>query len=77
MAVGNDGQADQVYAGTDGARGDSVRLDWLWTSTEQYRTSGVAWGDVDGDGDPDLAISRGATGQTGFTSTITSNRPIS
>ncbi len=64
MAVGNDGQADQVYANS--TRGDSVRLDWLWTSTEQYRTSGVAWGDVDGDGDPDLAISQRGNGANGI-----------
>jgi hypothetical protein len=33
-------------------------LIWRWKSQESAQTTGVAWGDVDGDGDLELAISR-------------------
>jgi len=65
LAVGNDGESDQVYTNQGSAPG-SPRLLWLWTSAEAYRTSGVAWGDRDSDGDLDLAISQAGGGQNGF-----------
>jgi len=48
LAVGNDGERDQVYANlsTPGA----PRLDWAWTSQEISQTTSVAWGDKDRDG---------------------------
>jgi uncharacterized repeat protein (TIGR01451 family) len=65
LAVGNYGEQDQVYGNLSSAPG-LPRLAWLWTSNEAYNTTGVAWGDVDGDGDPDLAISQEGGGVDGF-----------
>ncbi len=66
LAVGNDGQPDQVYVNYSSIPG-SPQLLWNWTSEAAYRTSGVAWGDADNDGDLDLAISQSsASGQNGF-----------
>jgi uncharacterized repeat protein (TIGR01451 family) len=65
LAVGNEGQSDQVYTNQDSEPG-SPRLLWLWTSEEHLRTSGIAWGDRDDDGDLDLAVSQLGAGQNGF-----------
>jgi uncharacterized repeat protein (TIGR01451 family) len=65
LAIGNDGQPDKVYANLGSRPGSTPQLYWLWASAESNRTTGVAWGDRDDDGDQDLAISRKGTGQNG------------
>ncbi len=63
LAVGNDSQKDQVYANVGQAGAPKLLL--LWESAESYKTTGVAWGDKDNDGDLDLAISQESGGQNG------------
>ncbi|MBN1656880.1 MAG: tandem-95 repeat protein, partial [Anaerolineae bacterium] len=65
LAVGNDGEPDQVYENLNSKPGAAPRLYLLWASSESNQTGGVAWGDVDGDGDLDLAVSGRANGQSG------------
>jgi hypothetical protein len=66
LAVGNYGQRDQVYANL-GSTTTQVKLSWLWEADVTYNTTGVAWGDYDGDGDLDLAISKeGGSQPNGF-----------
>ncbi|MGB5047726.1 MAG: FG-GAP-like repeat-containing protein [Caldilineaceae bacterium] len=64
LAVGNDGEADQVYVNRrdPSIPTSSVQLAWLWSSSTAQRTTGVAWGDVDNDGDLDLATSQAGGG---------------
>nr|WP_255603797.1 FG-GAP-like repeat-containing protein [Oscillochloris sp. ZM17-4] len=51
LAVGNDGQPNQIY------RNDKGALTLAWTDpVTDTSTYSVAWGDVDGDGDLDLAV---------------------
>lgn len=50
IATSAEGAAETVY-GYDGEG-----LTMLWSSPEVRNTQGVAWGDYDGDGDPDLAV---------------------
>ena len=52
LALGNDRQPNRMYL-NDGGRLSSAPA---WASSEIARTLSVAWGDVDGDGDQDLAV---------------------
>ena len=65
LAAGHDGEPDIVYANLGSAPG-MPQLHPLWVSEERYETTGVAWGDRDGDGDLDLAISQKGAGQSGI-----------
>jgi hypothetical protein len=64
LAVGNDGQPDQIYENLLAESGEA-NLVWRWASNESNLTTGVAWGDIDNDGDLDLAVSQGGGGQNG------------
>jgi uncharacterized repeat protein (TIGR01451 family) len=63
LAVGNANQPDQVYANLSAPNAPQLVL--VWQSAEANATTGVAWGDVDGDGDLDLAISQDGSGKNG------------
>ena len=65
LAVGNHGEADQIYVNSGSTSGAPQFL-WLWSSAEKLDTTGVAWGDKDGDGDLDLAISQDGTALNGI-----------
>ncbi|MBN1484555.1 MAG: VCBS repeat-containing protein, partial [Chloroflexia bacterium] len=61
LAVGNtDGQPNRLYRSDGVVQGRPV-LALAWSSAEHDYTTGIAWGDVDGDGDLDLAV--GNSGQ--------------
>ncbi|MBX0331189.1 VCBS repeat-containing protein [Oscillochloris sp. ZM17-4] len=53
LAIGNSGNAGQLYRNTNGA----LALDSAaWQATAGSQARSIAWGDVDGDGDLDLAL---------------------
>jgi uncharacterized repeat protein (TIGR01451 family) len=57
LAVGRANAPDVVYANL-GSEPGRPRLVEIWRSSEPHTTTGIAWGDRDGDGDLDLAVSR-------------------
>jgi uncharacterized repeat protein (TIGR01451 family) len=63
LAVGKDGEPDVVYANLGSAPG-APQLVALWNSAEVSATTGVAWGDLDNDGDLDLAASHQSGGRS-------------
>ncbi len=63
LAVGNENQADLVYANQSSSSQD--RFVWVWQSTETGNTTDLAWGDVDNDGDLDLAVSSQSSSSSG------------
>ena len=65
LAVGNHGEADQIYVNSGSSSGAPQFL-WLWSSAETLDTTGIAWGDKDGDGDLDLAISQDGAALNGI-----------
>jgi hypothetical protein len=65
LAVGNYGEQDQIYVNSNSTPGQP-RFFWLWSSSEKLRTTGIAWGDKDNDGDLDLAISQDGNVRNGI-----------
>ena len=65
LALGNLGEPDQVFSNLASSPG-LPRLFWSWGSAESQQTTGVAWGDSDGDGYLDLAVSQDGAGSSGI-----------
>src|SRR5579859_3396435 len=65
LGIGNDSQPAQVY-GNLGSSPGQPRLFWLWTASDSYPTTGIAWGDFSGDGHLDLGLSQNGACCNGY-----------
>ena len=60
LAIGINRGQNKVYRNNGLDRRSQLQMSLLWSSGSPDATSSVAWGDVDGDGDLDLAAGNGA-----------------
>lgn len=56
LAVGNSANFNRVYRNDGMINENQAAFTQVWTATQLEDTNSIAWGDMDGDGDLDLAI---------------------
>lgn len=61
LAVGNLGQVNAVYQGSNNST--ALTPNPIWTSNQTDQTFSVAWADYDNDGDPDLSVGNNGPNQ--------------